>query len=122
LQGPHSKAVVFLVDDDPSIREALSDALEAEGYLVLAARDGREALARMRSFTGTAVALIDLLMPEMTGWQLVEAMKNDHDLEKIPIIVCSAYPEVPIFGVEYFLKKPSSLDEIVAALDRVLKR
>lgn len=114
------KAIVFLVDDDENMLEQLSELLESENYLVLTARDGREALARMKGFSGPAVALIDLLMPEMNGWQLIEAMKNDAALKKIPIIVCSGYREVPIYGADWFVRKPAPMEELTLRLREAL--
>jgi CheY-like chemotaxis protein len=59
--------LVFLVEDDDDLRESIEALLEAEGYVVLGARNGTEALARMRGSYGTSIAVIDLLMPGMDG-------------------------------------------------------
>jgi response regulator RpfG family c-di-GMP phosphodiesterase len=60
-------ATIFLVDDDDELREGLEALLEGEGYLVLGARSGAEALARMQGSYGSSIAVIDLHMPGMNG-------------------------------------------------------
>src|SRR5690349_16785461 len=81
--------IVFLAEDEDRLRDATQQLLEDAGYLVLSARDGVEALARMKGFAGGCVAVIDLLMPGMDGWELVDAMRSDSQLAQIPIIVIS---------------------------------
>src|ERR1041385_5829259 len=71
------KGVVFLADDDAMLRESVLTTLEPRGDLVLPARDGAEALARMRGFVGRAVLLVDLTMPGMNGEELIAAVRRD---------------------------------------------
>ncbi|HUS63426.1 MAG TPA: response regulator [Kofleriaceae bacterium] len=103
----HPKGVVLLVDDEDDLRDSLQDELEAAGYLVLAARDGVEALPRMRGLTVPTVAVIDLVMPRMNGWQLLEAMQQDSTLREIPVIVITAQdPPSPLPAGTRVVKKP----------------
>ena len=80
---------VFVIDDDDDLRESLAEALEDEHFLVLPGRNGHEALSRMRGVLPPRVAVVDLAMPDMNGWQLVETMKSDPKLAEIPVIILS---------------------------------
>jgi CheY-like chemotaxis protein len=81
---------VLIVEDDSGLREALSNALDGEGYTVLLAGNGREALDLLQKGIRPCVVLLDLMMPTMDGWQLVDELKKDPKLEKIPVCVISA--------------------------------
>ena len=110
------KGVVFVAEDDDSARSSTQDFLEDEGYLVLGARNGTEALARMRGILLPAVAIIDLVMPGMDGWDLIETMRADADLKRIPIIVLSAHIREPINGVDRIVRKPYEPTDLVGAV------
>lgn len=81
---------VLIVDDDEGFREALSALLALEGFSVQVATNGREGLALLASLPRPEVVLVDLMMPEMNGWDLVGAMKRDPTLAGIPAAVVSA--------------------------------
>ena len=88
MELPRSRCVL-VVDDDLSIRKLLFAVLVREGYRMLEARNGREALAEMR--TGTIdLVIMDLVMPEVSGWDVLTARSADPALLRIPIIVVSA--------------------------------
>jgi CheY-like chemotaxis protein len=77
---------ILIVDDDEFFRTMYADALDAEGFTVLNAKDGKEGITKMRAETPDFV-ILDLVMPEMDGWQVLEAVKKDAALTKIPILV-----------------------------------
>jgi CheY-like chemotaxis protein len=88
------RKTVMVVEDDADIREGLSALLDAEGYPVTLAGDGREALDVLGNATATpGLILLDLMMPRMNGWQFLEALKDLSGGARIPIIVMSAYRE-----------------------------
>jgi CheY-like chemotaxis protein len=103
---PHSKGIVFMTDDEDALREATQTFLEEEGYIVLGARSGSEALARMRGISGPAVAIVDLVMPGMDGWQLIARMRADSQLRRIPIVVLTAVGGEAHDGADRVLRKP----------------
>lgn len=109
------RGLVFLVDDDDDLRSSVAVLLEHEGYLVLPARDGREALARMQSISVPAVAVIDLNMPGLNGQGLARAMRDDPKLSHIPVIVVSGTPSAPIPGA-LMMRKPVSPARLLSAL------
>ena len=77
---------ILVIEDDDAIRETLQEALAMEGYEVLAAANGREALDIIHSGAKPGLALLDLMMPVMDGWRFLEAL----DVH-LPIVVVSAY-------------------------------
>jgi CheY-like chemotaxis protein len=82
---------IFIVDDDTDVRNALSELLEAEGFSVDGAANGREALARLRSGgVHPAVILLDLMMPGMDGWDFRSEQMRDPDLAAVPVVIVSA--------------------------------
>jgi CheY-like chemotaxis protein len=110
-------AAVLVVDDDRDVRDIVATVLESEGYAVRCAENGAQALAIMHGPKPNAIVL-DLMMPVMSGWELLEAVRSDGDLSSIPIVVLSAV-RAPS-GVAH-LTKPVSLDELVTTLDRVCR-
>jgi CheY-like chemotaxis protein len=84
-----------VVDDDFDIRQALREVLEEEGYTILEAGHGREALDLLRrADTKPGLILLDLMMPTMDGWQLRTRLREDPVLAKIPIVIMTAHAGV----------------------------
>ena len=86
---------VLVVDDDPNIRRMIVAALKRDGYEFLEAPNGREALDTMRAEHPNVVVL-DLMMPILSGWDVLRERAGDDALRRIPVIVISANrdPEV----------------------------
>ena len=82
---------VLLVDDDEPIRTPLKQLLESEGYSVVTAVNGRDALVALRMMDTPGVILLDLMMPVMSGGQLLDALRSDPALHAIPVIILSAW-------------------------------
>ena len=75
-QSPLDERVaVLVVDDDPDIRETLRDVIEMEGFAVVTAADGREAMDRLRMGLRPSLIVLDLMMPRMSGWDLLTALR-----------------------------------------------
>jgi CheY-like chemotaxis protein len=107
-------AHVLVVEDDEGIRESIRDLLQEEGYQVVTASHGEEALARMREGI-PAVVLLDLMMPVMNGWQFLERVAKDASLAEVPIVVISAAGESGALPhrVAGFIKKPIGLQALL---------
>jgi CheY-like chemotaxis protein len=87
--NPAGNRRILIVDDDPGIRRLLVIFLRRRGFQMLEARDGREALSEMR--TGNVdLVLMDLMMPEVTGWDVLRERAADPSLQRIPMIVVTA--------------------------------
>jgi DNA-binding response OmpR family regulator len=107
---------VLVVDDDPGVLEVLELALGAEGYDVLVARNGREALEQATA-NKPNLMLVDLMMPVMDGWQLVRECRRREEIGDTPVIVLSAarnvHETVRGLGVQAVVSKPFNLDELL---------
>ncbi len=108
---------ILLVDDDPDIREALAEALAADGNDVRTAENGRAALASARADRPDVIVL-DLMMPVMNGWEFRRIQRDDADLAGIPVIVISAGRPGRDLDAAAFLPKPFPLDAILDAVER----
>ena len=111
-------AHVLVVEDDRDLRDTVAAVLESEGYDVRCAENGAQALALMHHGKPGAIVL-DLTMPVMSGWELIDAVRADEALAHIPLVVLSA-TRAPA-GVIH-LSKPVSLDDLVTTLERVCPR
>lgn len=83
---------VLVVDDDEDLRDTICDVLRDAGRLVVCAANGGEALTLLGTMPPPCVALIDLMMPVMSGWQLVESIRRRTELAALPIVIMSATP------------------------------
>jgi CheY-like chemotaxis protein len=83
-------AEILIVEDDSALREALAQVLSDEGYDLLAARDGLEAVNCLKKGHRPDVILLDLSMPVVNGWEFRMFQKRDPDLADIPVILITA--------------------------------
>jgi len=108
------QGIVFVVENDDLSRESTTATFEQAGYLILPARDGEEALSRMRGVNFPAVAIVDLRMPGMAGRDLIATMRDDEELAHIPIVVLSAYArDALVPGAARIFHKPCEARELV---------
>jgi CheY-like chemotaxis protein len=108
---------VMVIEDERDIREAVEAVLADEGYDVMGACDGADALDKLRSFHPVLV-LLDLMMPRMNGWQFRAAQQQDPELAGIPVVVLSALGRVPDLDAADFLPKPFDLERLVRCVKR----
>jgi CheY-like chemotaxis protein len=106
---------VLVVDDESDIREAVSEVLADEGYVVHGAGDGAEALRKARAVRPQLV-LLDLMMPGMNGWEFRAAQRGDPELRDIPVVVLSALGRVSGMDAADFIQKPFDLDRLLSAV------
>ena len=114
--------LVLIVDDDSPTRQALSSLLDSQGYHVLQAANGLEALELIHPVTEPpCVVLLDLVMPVMDGWEFLKARAHDWTLSQIPVIVLSANARdgQVMEGVEACLRKPMSFDRLLILLSHL---
>ena len=110
--------IVLVVDDDPNIRKMIVAALKRDGYSFLEAPNGREALDLMRA-EHPDVVVLDLMMPVLSGWDVLRERADDEELMQIPVIIVSANrdPEVATAvsqGICAFLPKPFDIGALSA--------
>ena len=105
---------VMVVEDDHLIREAIAEALDEEGFEVVEAANGREALEKLHH-EGASLVLLDLMMPVMDGWQFRQAQVQNETLASIPVIVVSAAgrDRIERIDADAYLSKPIDLEELL---------
>jgi CheY-like chemotaxis protein len=110
---------ILVVDDDMDIRETLAQILEFEGFNVICASNGQEAIERLKSVRPNLI-LLDLMMPVMDGYEFRIAQKARPEIAEIPVIVLSADGNVKqkaaAADVQAFLRKPIELETLLAAI------
>ena len=115
---------VVLIDDDPSLHILLGQYLEQEGYTVLHAHDGQQGL-RVIFEDRVDLAVLDIMMPHMDGWTMLERIREMSDM---PIILLTALNSEPEklrgfhLGSDDYVTKPFSFAELAARIATVLKR
>jgi DNA-binding response OmpR family regulator len=112
---------VLLVDDDPTVRGSLNDVLVAEGYVVVPAEDGQQALALANQLPVDLV-LLDLNMPVKNGWDTFEQFTREHPL--VPIIIATARPH-QLFtalsaGAGALVEKPMDIPTLLGTMEKLL--
>lgn len=118
---------LLIVDDDPDLRDGLAEVMEAEGYEVETAVDGSGALARLGDASATPpdCVLLDLMMPVVNGWQVLEAMRSAPRLRAVPVVVVTASaPPLPAVEdpVKCVLQKPFTVVRLAEAVARAAAR
>ena len=114
---------IMVVEDEPAIRGLLCMTLECENYHVESAGDGREALDKVDRVSPDAI-LLDLMLPNVDGWAVIDALSERSETDGIPIIAVSAtqrYLNVGERGVQAFLSKPFDVDTLLVVLADVLQ-
>ncbi len=112
--------IILVVDDDSAARELLTRFLEREGFAVKTARDGREGLALARQYR-PRVVLLDVEMPNVNGWTMLQTLRSDPDLSGTPVIMISALDERSVGfarGANDYLVKPIDWSQLKRLLDR----
>jgi CheY-like chemotaxis protein len=111
---------VMVVEDDSDIRECVQMVLEEEGYKVVTAANGAEAetlLAKLGEAGSPCVILLDLMMPVMSGWELLEHLRRDGKLsDGMRVVVLSAAPANVPSGPVACMSKPVALDKLLATV------
>jgi CheY-like chemotaxis protein len=113
---------VAIVEDDEDIRSILADILRHESYET-AESDGIGAIDVIASFRPSLV-LLDLMMPEVDGFQVGEQMKSDPELAQIPIVILTARTDIAEsaqrVGTPWYVSKPWNIDELLEMVETAL--
>jgi len=113
---------ILVVEDDPAFARILADMIHRKGHRVLAAADGESGLALAKQFRPTGI-LLDVMLPGMDGWTVIERLKGDSGTRHIPVHFISATDDASRgleLGAVGFLTKPVSRESIGTAFDRLL--
>lgn len=108
---------ILIVDDDPWIFAAFSRVLRLKGLAVHGASDGTEALEFLKSNPPPNLILLDVMMPKMNGWAVLEELEKDPVLSRIPVVLLSADPRASADAAQRphvtFLQKPVDLEVLL---------
>jgi DNA-binding response OmpR family regulator len=120
------KPTIFVVEDQKDLRESICEELDRSGFNAVGAPHGEKALSLLHgSGNRPALMLLDLLLPNKDGWEVVASMKADAKLRNVPIIVMSAVPpqatSLQAQGVSATLPKPFTMEELLFVVTRFVK-
>jgi DNA-binding response OmpR family regulator len=109
---------LLLVEDDLDVRDTLQDLLEEEGFDVVPAANGKQAIdfLTLNQPPGADLVILDLMMPMVSGWEVLERMTGDDRLSDIPVIVLSAVTAEPPPRAQGFVRKPFTIEQLVATV------
>ena len=117
---------ILVADDDPAILRLVSAILEKEGYGVVTARDGREAYKILQGAQAFTAAIFDVVMPHISGPELVRFMKTEKRLMKIPVMMMTAEQDPKLSsdsfsaGAVVFLPKPFTTAQLHIMLQMLI--
>ena len=125
--SPHTtKKRILIVDDDPHISELVYVNLDAAGYNLDRASNGHEAIDRIAAAHPDLI-ILDVMMPEMDGWELCKTIRDDPECRDIRIVMLTARDSdrdkmigKGVFGVDEYLTKPFELCELLEICRRLL--
>ena len=119
------KLKILVVDDESRMRKLVRDFLEREGFAVIEAGDGQEAVEIFYENKDIALIILDVMMPHMDGWETCREIRKD---SKVPIIMLTARSEERDelqgfeLGVDEYISKPFSPKILVARVEAILRR
>ena len=111
---------VLVVDDDPAVRDLMTRFLDKMGYLAVEASSGRDGLRLARELRPDVITL-DVVLPDMTGWDVLNELKDDPELEAIPVIMVTIVDHEAAGiagGAANYLVKPIDRDQLASALNK----
>jgi two-component system alkaline phosphatase synthesis response regulator PhoP len=126
MMATETATSVLVVDDEPQVVWMLQFSLEAEGYQTYAARDGRAALQEVKEHH-PALMLLDIMMPVMDGWSVLEQLQELPESERPRVVVVSARASLrdrakaTELGADAFVPKPFSVEELLDVLNGLQK-
>ena len=118
---------ILVVDDDPVILRLIEVNLDLEGFEVVTADRGEDAIEKARGTTPDLI-LLDLMMPEMSGWEIAERLQKDDKTKDIPLVLLSARPQDEHrhrgeeLGVAGYVTNPFDPAELVSPFHKLVKQ
>ncbi len=122
------KKLVLLVDDDLTLREMYEERLKTEGFEIVQATNGSEAIQRAKE-KKPAIILLDIMMPKVNGFDVLKMMRADKELKDVPIIVLTALIQdvdraqgKKLGATDYIVKSETMPGEVIVKIKKALKK
>ena len=114
---------LLIVEDNEALLETYKDLLELEGYEVVTAKNGQEALETLEVIKHPCLILLDMFMPIMDGWQFLDQLKlrSEDLITSLPIVICSAAgasAEEASKQVRGYIRKPADIDLLLRTVEK----
>ncbi|MGH9467182.1 MAG: hybrid sensor histidine kinase/response regulator [Terriglobales bacterium] len=119
-----SRETILVIDDDPATRDLMSRFLTRLGYRVAVASNGVEGLLLARA-THPLLITLDVLMPSMDGWRVLNELRSDADLAAVPVVMATVVDNQPLgtdLGATHYLVKPIDRDRLAALIEHYRRR
>lgn len=120
------KGTIMVIDDERFIIKILQTVLEAEGYRVITANNGLEGMKKCKDIIADLI-LVDLMMPELDGYEFIEIIRSEKDFKEIPIIILSAKPlaqdqgEAFKLGADFYMQKPIEREKLLSVIANLIQ-
>ncbi|MEW6696124.1 MAG: response regulator [Bacillota bacterium] len=121
-QNKTGSGVILVVEDDWTTKQLIANYLEKAGYAVIATDQGKQALTLAKIYRPDVV-ILDILLPDLSGWEVLEKIKKHEQIQEIPIVVCSVLPEKErafSLGAVDFIQKPVSEKVLISRLNKLM--
>lgn len=110
---------ILIIEDSKDVQDSLKMALEIDGYNVVTANNGKEALDKLKKIPTPCLILLDLMMPIMNGWEFMDIINKDILLSAIPIVIVSAFSNKgDNFKVLEYIQKPIDLNTLLSTVSK----
>ncbi|MFC1852229.1 response regulator transcription factor [candidate division CSSED10-310 bacterium] len=125
MEDTPPKIKILIADDILTIRKLLSMVLMKQGYEVIEAVDGEETLLKFEQERPNLI-LLDIMMPKMFGWDVLQQIKKEHPSTKVIVMTAvykkSSYRRQTIheYGADEFITKPFKIPEVLALVEKIL--
>jgi DNA-binding response OmpR family regulator len=122
------KKIILVVDDEPDILLTVSQMLEMSGYTVIQAKDGVECINKLNELEVVPdLVLLDIMMPDVSGWDVAAKIKENPAWMKIPIIFLTAKGDIMSVGMgnlaaEDYIVKPFNVTDLRERIDKILNK
>ncbi len=124
----NSQLRILSIEDDPEMRGLIQLIFERQGHRVIGAKRGDFGLEFLHSLKPD-VLLLDLMLPDIDGWDIYHKMKNNEELAKIPVIIVSARSEAQdaaaghsVVGNDRFVEKPFEVKKLIEVVNQVTEK
>jgi len=128
LPNGQSKPRILVADDDAVIRHLVCSIVRSEGYDVVVAEDGREALKILQTDTDFKAAIFDMIMPHIEGIEIIRHMKTEKRFMRIPVMIITSEQDIRLVGKSFaagatlFLLKPFTHEQLKSMLGMLVSQ